>query len=103
MLSSGIFVNLNNLKRLDFNSNVCAATSVGCDTCLLSMTELNSSLNTCFSNCQNNAKCAAKSTDNDNHNNPDPMVFEKFQAKVNLKLESLENLLDNLVKENNRS
>jgi hypothetical protein len=60
-ISPNLLKNLNQLKQVDFQWNQCVDKNFDCDTCLISQSDLDSGLSTCFQNCLKDPECATKS------------------------------------------
>jgi hypothetical protein len=57
-IHSSSFDGLNKLKLVDFSRNVgCINTKIGCETCLITQSELRGKLQGCFDNCSNGTAC----------------------------------------------
>ncbi len=64
LISPNLFNNLNHLKTVDFSGNLCVDKKLGCETCSVGQTDLDSRLSTCFQNCLQDSDCAGKSEQN---------------------------------------
>jgi hypothetical protein len=51
------FDGLNKMKLIDLERNACITTKIGCETCLVTRTELRGKLRGCFGNCANDTNC----------------------------------------------
>jgi Leucine-rich repeat (LRR) protein len=61
-ISPDFFKSLSNLKFIESEGNDCIKKNLGCDTCSISQSDIDSGFSTCFSNCLNNQDdCLTKS------------------------------------------
>ncbi len=62
-VTADFFKNLNKLQWVGSNDNQCVKKNFGCDpgSCLISQSELDSNLSTCYNSCLNDGECASKS------------------------------------------
>ncbi len=51
------FAGLNKLKLVEFDGNVCINDKIGCETCLITQSDLRGKLQGCFDNCSNGTDC----------------------------------------------
>jgi hypothetical protein len=61
-INPALFKGLSNLKFIESEGNQCTNKNLGCETCSISQSDLDSEFSTCFSNClRNQENCAIKS------------------------------------------
>lgn len=58
-INPNFFKGLNKLKYVNFGSNQCFDKDIGCETCSISQSALNSELSYCFSNCRSDSVCSS--------------------------------------------
>jgi hypothetical protein len=102
-----LFKNLGNLKYILFSSNKCINKDLGCETCSISQSDLNTNFSTCFTNCLNNVDdCEIKSKLE--KLSQDKIIKESLELEQQKSLyknltENMENISTNLLEEITRT